>query len=488
MKKILIILMVFLMAFSACQKLEDLNKNTKDFTAVPGPGIYNGAIRSLLNQLYTFNVNNNNTQLYMQYFAETTYPDESRYDMVTRPIPAAHMNALYRTVLMNFKDASAVLTAAPLAGIDAKQRKNQLAIIEIMAVYTWSNIVETFGDMPYTDALDFTKPSPKYDDAFTIYKALVTRLDAALANMDPAFGGMGAGFDNIYGGGVAGTAKWIRFANTLKMRMGLVLADKDPALSKTIVDAAEPKAFIAGDKCALTYLSASPNQNPVYTEVVVSGRFDFVVTSTLTDPMNALNDPRRDLYLWTKVDGAYKGGAQGMPNSYASYTHLDNTLLTPTREVVVMDYAEAEFLRAEAAARGNYAVTDAATHYNNAIKASITSWGGTAAQADTYLAQPAVAYATATGTWQQKIGEQAYYAYYMRGFTSWLTWRRLDYPRLKAASKHVAEVNGIPVRYSYPVSEQTLNGANYKAAAAAIGGDNALTKLFWDKASYDTLN
>jgi hypothetical protein len=306
--------------------------------------------------------------------------------------------------------------------------------------------------------------------------------------MDPAFAGMGAGYDNIYGGGVAGTAKWIRFANTLKMRMGLVLADKDAALSKTIVDAAEPKAFIAGDKCALTYLSASPNQNPVYTEVVVSGRFDFVVTTSITDPMNTLNDPRRDFYLWTKIDGAYKGGAQGMPNSYAAFTHLDNAKLKSEAEVVVMDYAEAEFLRAEAAARGTYAVTDAATHYSNAIKASITSWGATAAQADTYLAQPAVAYATATGTWQQKIGEQAYYAYYMRGFTSWLTWRRLDYPRLKAASKHVAEVNGIPLRYSYPVSEQTLNGVNYKAAAAAIGGDNALTKLFWDKASYDTLN
>lgn len=476
------------MAFSACQKLEDLNKNTKDFTAVPGEGIYNGAIRNLMNQLYTFNVNSNNTQLYMQYFAETTYPDESRYDMVTRPIPANHMNALYRTVLMNLKDASNVLTAASLAGIDTKQRKNQLAIIEIVSVFAWSNLVETFGDMPYTEALDFTKPSPKYDDAFTIYKSLLTRLDAALASMDPAFAGMGAGYDNIYGGGVAGTAKWIRFGNTLKMRMGLVLADKDPALSKTIVDAAEPKAFIAGDKCALTYLSASPNQNPVYTELVVSGRFDFVVTSSIIDPMNTLNDPRRAYYLWTKVDGAYKGGAQGMPNSYASFTHVDNALLKSEREVVVMDYAEAEFLRAEAAARGNYAVTDAAAHYNNAIKASIKSWGGTDVEADTYLAQPAVAYATASGTWQQKIGSQAYYAYYMRGFTSWLTWRRLDYPRLKAAVKHVAEVNGMPLRYSYPVSEQTLNGANYKAAAAAIGGDNALTKLFWDKESYDTLN
>ena len=475
------------MVFSACQKLEDLNKNTKDFTAVPGEGIYNGAVRSLLNQLYTMNVNNNNTQLFMQYFGETTYPDESRYDMITRPVPANHMNALYRTVLMNLKDASTTLTATPVIGIDPKQRKNQLAIIEILSVFTWANLVETFGDMPYTDALDYTKPSPKYDDALTIYKALITRLDAALASMDPAFAGMGANYDNIYGGLAAGTVKWIRFANTLKMRMGLVLADKDPALSKTIVDAAEPKAFIAGDKCAMTYLSASPNQNPVYTEVVVSGRSDFVVTTSITEPMNKLSDPRRAFYMWTKVDGAYLGGLQGEPNSYASYTHLDNAQLKSEREVVVMDYAEAEFLRAEAAARGTYNVTDAATHYNNAVKASITSWGASSAEADTYLAQPAVAYATATGTWQQKIGEQAYYAYYMRGFTSWLTWRRLDYPRLKAAPKHVDEVKGIPLRYSYPVSEQTLNGVNYKAAAAAIGGDNAMTRLFWDKDNYDAL-
>lgn len=486
MKKLIIILSVFI-AISACSKLEDLNKNTKDFTVVPGEGIYNGTVRALLNQMYTFNVNSNNVQLYMQYFTETTYPDESRYDMVTRPVPANHQNALYRTVLMNLKESSRVLTATPLGGIDAKVRKNQLAIVEIMSVFTWSNIVETYGNMPYSDALDFTKPTPKYDDGLTIYKDLVVRLDAALANMDPAFAGMGAGYDNIYGGNTAATAKWIRFGNTLKMRMGLVLADKEPALSKTIVDAAEPKAFIAGDKCALAYLSASPNQNPVYTEIVVSGRFDFTVASTLVNPMNALNDPRRAGYLWTKVAGEYKGGAAGEPNSYSAFTHLDNSLLKSEREVVVMDYAEAEFMRAEAAARGTYNVTDPKLHYTNAITASITASGATAADAATYLAQPEVDYTTATGTWQQKIGEQAYYAYYQRGFTSWLTWRRLDYPRLVAVPKHVPEVNGIPMRYTFAVSEQTLNGTNYTAAAAAIGGDNAMTRLFWDTKSYNTL-
>lgn len=495
MRKILIILLVFL-SVTSCQKLDTLNANLKDFTTVPGEGIFNSATRALLNQMFTPNVNNNNTMLYVQYFAETTYPDESRYDMVTRTIPANHMNTLFRNVLMNYKEAARVLNATSMAGVDPKVRANELAIIEVMSVFAWSNLVETFGDIPYSEALDYaTHPTPKYDDGMTIYKDLITRLNAAIANLDPSAGGMGAGFDNVYGGGVAGTAKWIRFANTLKLRMGIMLADVDAAYAKTVVEQAAPNAFnvpitspTTGDKFAMTYLSASPNTTPMYTELVLSGRKDFVITSVFTDATNGLNDPRRAGYLWTQVGGAYKGGAQGMPNSYKAFTHVDNALLLPTREVVLMDYTEAEYLLAEAAERGFAVGGTAESHYNNAITSSIKYWGGTDADVTAYLAQPAVAYSTAAGTWRQKIGTQSWMSYYFRGFTAWTNWRRLDYPHLIASPKHVLAVNGIPVRYIYPISEQTLNGANYTAATAAIGGDRADVRLFWDKGpeNYDS--
>jgi hypothetical protein len=494
MRKILIILLVFI-TVTSCKKLDTLNANLKDFTAVPGEAVYNGATRALLNQMFTCNVNNNNTMLFVQQFAETTYPDESRYDMVTRPVPANHMNALYRTVLMQYKDAARALTEAPLGGIDQKQRDNQLAIIEVMSIFTWSNIVETFGDMPYKEALDYKIPNPKYDDGLTIYKDLLTRLDVAIAKLDPGFAGMGAGYDNVFGGTTAGTAKWIRFANTLKLRMGIMLADLDAAYAKTVVEAAAPNVFnvpitsaTTGDKFAMSYLAGSPNQSPMYVELIVSGRFDFVNTSNYVDELNSTNDPRRAGFMWTQVGGAYVGGAQGMPNSYNAFTHVDNSKVLPTREVVLMDYTEAEFLLAEAKERGFNVTGTAAEHYNNAVSSSIAYWGGTAVDAATFLAQPSVAYATAAGTWRQKIGTQSWVAYYFRGFDAWTTWRRLDYPRLIASPKHVQEVNGIPVRYTYAVSEQTLNGANYQAAAVAIGGDKAETRLFWDKGpeNYDS--
>lgn len=496
MKKLLIIISVF-MVFSACSKLEDLNKNTKDFTIVSGQSLFNGATRALVNQLNTPNVNNNNTLLYLQHWTTTTYLDEPRYNMVTRPIPATNMNTLYRLVLANYKEATRLLKerSIGLDGITQARRDNQLAIVEIMSIYAWSNIVETYGDMPYTEALNYTIPTPKYDDGLTIYKDLIARLNAALAKMDPTQAGMPTGFDNIFGGTTpASTVNWIKFGNSLKLRMGLMLADVDGALAKSTVEAAAPNVFTSGGKAALTYLAASPNQNPYYTELVVSGRSDFVLANTLIDAMqpttpvpnwSVLNvsvvDPRLAIYASKITDGSYKGGIPGMPNAFGNFSHVNPAIVTATRECVLMDYAETEFLLAEAAERGYTVPGTAADHYNNAIKASIVYWGGSAADADAYIAQPAVAYATAVGDWKQKIGTQAWLAYFYRGMTAWSSFRRLDFPKLIAPAAHEEGIDKVPVRYTWAVSEQTLNGANYTAVVTKAGPDHPLTKLFWDK-------
>jgi hypothetical protein len=143
----------------------------------------------------------------------------------------------------------------------------------------------------------------------------------------------------------------------------------------------------------------------------------------------------------------------------------------------LFDYAEVEFLLAEAVERGYTVGGTAAQHYNNAVTASIEDWGGTALDATGYLANPAVAYATAAGTWKQKIGIQSWIAYYNRGFEAWTQFRKLDYPLLVAPPDALSP---FPLRFTYPIEEQTLNGDNWKAASTAIGGDAVDTKLFWD--------
>jgi hypothetical protein len=499
MKKLLILISAFLV-MTACTKLEDLNKNVKDFAVVSGESLYNGATRQFINQLSSESVNLNVTIMWMQHLAATTYFDETRYDMTTRGIPINTSNAMYRLVLMNYKEAARVLETQPLAGIPQAQRDNQLAVVEIMTVFAWSYVVENFGDMPYSQALDFNYPTPVYDDGLTIYKDLIDRLTAAINKLTLTEGCMPAGYDNIFGNEANPAAMWYKFANTLKMRMGLMLYDVDANYSKSVVEAAAPNIFTDGDVMQMHYLAASPNQNQQFVDFIASGRDDYVVTSNLIDAMQpttpapehpilnvTVTDPRLKFYAIPVVGSnppVYLGGAQGQSNGYPTFSHVNPVHLTPDRPWIIMDYTEAEFLLAEAVERGFSVGGTAEGHYNNAVRSSILFWGATEAEADAYMSQLSVAYATAFTDWKQKIGTQAWLAYWLRGQTLWNSYRRLDYPRLFAPPEYLLEIDKVPVRLFYPVSEQTLNPDNYADASEKIGGDSALTPLFFDKVIY----
>jgi len=271
----------------------------------------------------------------------------------------------------------------------------------------------------------------------------------------------------------------------------MVLSDINDAsvetLARTTVETAALNAISSNSENAtLIYLGASPNTNPIYTDLVASGRHDFVPTNTIVDMMNTLGDPRRPFYF-TQIDTstvsgieklAYVGGVNGASNDFYGYSHVADAIQEPTFEGMIFDYAEVEFLLANAVEKGYAVGGTAEDHYNKAITASIQYWGGSDAEAATYLANPSVAYSTAAGTFREKIGTQMWLALYNRGFEAWTEWRRFDYPQLLAPVPDALSV--VPLRLTYPISEQTLNGANYAAASAKIGGDDVGTHLFWD--------
>lgn len=475
MKNIVAILLT-LLVFASCTKLEELNVNIKDPTSVPGESLFTGAQLRLATIMVTPNVNRNIFRMFVQQWTETTYIDEANYDIVTRPIPGNFWDILYRDVLMNLKESAKVLAeTGNLPGDAPAVLTNKLAIVEVLTVYSYAVLVETFGDVPYTQALNADVLLPAYDDGLTIYKDLIDRLTAAIGTMDQSEGSFG-GADNMAYGDVA---TWFKFANSLKLRMGLVLADVDPALAGTVVSEAVAAGVIASnaDNALMAFMSTQPNNNPVNENLVLSGRNDFVGANTLIDVMNDLTDPRLPLYFTTVGEPpAYIGGLYGESNDYSQFSHVAEPLLDATYPADFFDYAETEFLLAEAVERG-FLAGSAEEHYNNAIKASIEFYGGTSAEADAYLAQENVAYSTATGDWKQKIGMQKWIALYNRGFESWTAWRILDWPALVPPPDAESVV---PLRLTYPVAEQTLNGANRAAAAVAIGGDDVGTKLFFD--------
>ena len=526
MKRIYLALIVLVGISVSCTKnFEDWQKDEKHPTEVPGDMLFTNALKDLADQVAETNVNVNNWKLFCQYWTETTYTNEANYDIISRTVSDGVFEIFYRDVLKDLSEAKKLIAAEEtVTESQSDMKNNRLQIIEILEVYVYQRLVDIFGNVPFTEAINIDNIYPAYDDGLTVYKSLVPKLDAAIG----AFKGSGSfvGADIMYNGNIDA---WKTFAYSLKLRMGITIADADEAFAKATFEAAEPHAFASSaDNAELVYLTAPLNNtNPLYQALVASGRDDYVPANTLVDLLNDFNDPRMYAYLQkpitfvydkndtnekidTELTGGsqmvitfengdvelvalphmvlavdslnvftyYKGGQYGYPSSYGTNSHVAAAVHEPTFPSHLMTYTEVLFYKAEAAARGWSAGGSTEDLYNAAITSSFDDWGVDGAE--DYLATEGVAW-DAAGDWKQQIGTQSWLGNYERGFEAWTTYRRLDWPLMNVPEAPETEGGVVPTRLTFPVNEQTLNPTSYTEAASAVGGDLLTTKLFWDK-------
>ncbi|GEN72965.1 MULTISPECIES: SusD/RagB family nutrient-binding outer membrane lipoprotein [Chryseobacterium] len=480
MKNILKISLVSLcvgLSLSSCQSdLTSLNDDPKHPSVLPSENLLATALYQSSYYMDNPSVNFNNYRFFTQQWAETQYPDESQYNLVTRNQPRNHFNRMYVYSLNNIRQAKTNLKNE--VNTD-DVRINKLATLEIEEIFIWENLVDTFGDVPYSETF---KPdeilTPKYDDAKTIYVDLIKRINDVIATIKPGakgympIGGDYSG-DLVYSGDMA---KWTKFANSIKLRLGINLADVDPALSKTTVESAIAGGVISSDAEAYKFkYDGNTFSNPVFDNLVASGRNDFLPSQLVINTMSSLSDPRMDVWF-TKVGGVYKGGVFGELNDpYTNFSQLSPYFRSATTASNLLSYAEVSFLKAEAAARGYSVGGTAADLYIAAVTESMRENGVSTANTVTYLA----ANPFNVANWKQSIGTQAWIAMFNKGFASWNFTRRLDSPTLVNPPK--SNLSSVPYRMPYSDQEYVLNGANVNAAASKIGGDKATTKLFWDK-------
>src|SRR5690606_42013810 len=137
----------------------------KKASQVPPGTLFTGAVKNLTDVMTTPNVNTNNYRFYVQHWTSTQYLDEPRYNMTSRTIPQNMFQTLYRDVLMDLNDAKRLIQENDLMDPDVKD--NQLAQVEMVEVYAWSILLNTFGDVPYSQALNRDIYLPAYDAAAT---------------------------------------------------------------------------------------------------------------------------------------------------------------------------------------------------------------------------------------------------------------------------------------------------------------------------------
>lgn len=481
---------------TACTKdITKLNIDPKHPVTVPSYALFTQAENLMANNMTSVSENDNIFRLIEQQWTEVQYLTESQYNIPGRSIADNIWDEFYTGPLTNFEKAKGIMKTDVT---DAGTLKNELAITDICEVYCFYYLVTTFGNVPYSQAFSLnTTLFPKYDDAATIYADLLKRLDADIANLDASAGSFGAA-DMIYGGNVT---SWKKFGNTFKLKMGILLADVDPATAKsTITSAITGGIFTSNDDNALYKFSSSPPYtNQAWVGLVQSGRFDYVATDTymtLLGSQNAtgttIGDKRTPYYFAQNKVGKYagapnavgtilfsnyslpsgseltKGNANGQEASIGSLANAD----FPGN---LLDYSETQFYLAEAAARG-FIAGSAATYYVNGITASFVYWTGSATGASDIITANPIGSGQAAQL--QAIAKQQYLALYNRGYDAWTVNRRLDYPVLIPPPNAISD---FPVRFTYPNKEQQINSSNYQAASTAIGGDLVTTKLWFDK-------
>ena len=480
MKKLTYMAAIGLIAMAGCKKnFEKLNTDPKSPVNVPANTVFLAGEKNLVDVYSTELWTTSPFRVMAQVWTETANINEAKYQFITNNAPGGWWDKIYSSVLSNLAQAQTLYDAE---NTTTAVRNNKKLITDILEVYSFHLLVSTYGNIPYSQALNRSIPFPKYDDAKTVTYDLINRLNTDINGLDVNSASFGNA-DQIYKGNVA---QWKKFAATLELKLALLIADKDATTAQTVaLRAINNGVFTSNaDNASFPYASGIvANSNPVWQDLV-NGTYSvyYAPAAYFVNTLNSLNDPRLPLLFTKDINGSYSGAQAAAGGVNANLSHFGSIFLSATSPGNLLDYSETEFLLAEAIERGIAAGGTAQGHYNNAIRASIIYFGGTDAQTDAYLAQAAVNYITATGDWRRKIGYQKWIAFANRNWDSWTEIRRLGYPDLNTVSPPTNALSVLPLRFYYPPAEQNNNNQNWQNAVTAIGGkDDVTVKLFWQR-------
>ena len=460
----------------SCKKkdLADLNKNP-NATENPQPDYLLTASEKITSDLYWGADNNfNSTLLIIQHWAKIQYTEPDRYIFSN-----SSFTSLWSTGFAQSITNLNTILQLP----DEKANANYKGVALILRSWVFSLLTDAYGNIPYKQAGNIkTYLTPAYDSQKDVYYGLLDDLKTAGATLTTS--GNAIAGDVIYGGKID---RWKKFANALRFRIALRLADQDPDKAKLVINEVLNDAgglISSNAETAQFVYSTSPMQNPV--SAWFDTRDDYRIAKTMVDKLYALNDPRLPVYANKPSDNSvtnYVGVPSGLTTSDANNLGFAKTskpgsyFYAPLTPAVITSYAEVLFNRAEAAARG-FTTENASTLYNAAITASLNQFGITDnTTISNYLGQTTVQFDA--GNFKKSIGEQKWIALFGQGLEAFAEWRRLDYPQLTAGAAGVLD-GKIPVRFIYPGTEQSLNGDNYKQAVASQGTDNLLTRVWFD--------
>ncbi|MBK5722742.1 SusD/RagB family nutrient-binding outer membrane lipoprotein [Dysgonomonas sp. Marseille-P4677] len=389
-------------------------------------------------------------------------------------------------------------------------------IIKIAGIH---RITDNHGPIPYSQ---FGKGAmgAVYDSQEVVYESFFEELAEAVAELEKFISsnsntGPLAKYDLVYNGNIR---NWIKFANTLRLRLAIRVAYVNPTLAKKNAEEAVNNSYgVLTDNTD----NASVKSGKGYTishplTVIWSSYKDIKMGASIESFLKGYNDPRLSKYFQPTASGEYNGVRNGVVISNKSrYEALSNPNVEAGAPIQWMCAAEAYFLRAEGAIRGwNMAGTDnlpsAKDLYNKGIEVSFAQYGVSSSYtsyinneealparfSDVIASNSANPLSTITIKWNdsdsfekklERIITQKWLAMYPEGQEAWSEFRRTGYPKIfpVVTNNSSGKINtNIQIRrVPYPKSEYTSNRTNVTEAVNTLlgGADNGGTKVWWDK-------
>lgn len=508
-------------AATSCQSFLDVNDNPNQATSVTPDALMASALATTAANYTGGIAAGQNYNSYASFVAGywsksgtvSGFSEERTYNYSN-----TYQQFLFSQTYDNLEDYNQIQTQGTTTGYP-----NHAAIARIMKVYSFLLLVDEYGDIPYTNALQgIGNTIPTYDKAADIYKDFIVQLKGAVSDINAAAAsGRAVGSEDIVFQG--NMTKWKQFANSLRLRILLRESQTNDATLNTYVatemtalqSASATDGFVTADVVAQPGYTANTNQqNPFYNRYGFApgatnptSEYSFVVpTNYIIRQYESNNDSRiTQLYRLGKrtVNGtatpAYVGGTLGesvAPTFTSTNATIGSRFLiggtflrganVPT---VLMMLSEHLFSKAEAETRGLFTGGNAAakTDFLNGIKASFAFTYGSAAngtQYDAYIAanttNPLVNFDVASSS--GSLGKQAIIIYqkYLAENTvasteAWDDYRRTGQPKFEVSLQSAStRADKLPTRLIYPQSETSTNAGNIPA------GVDQYTKIFWD--------
>lgn len=291
-----------LLISSGCKKYLDVNQNLNNPTVVPVNILLTSAQRTIGGALSLGSGLSASLSAYVHQLTGRAAFD--RYSVLgTSNFVAGPWNAFYRAIA----NLDVVIEQGTKEG-----RFTYVGIAKILRAYTFSQMVDVWGDIPYSEFNQFKNGvlQPKFDDDATIYPQLFTQIDAGVTDINNTAvnPSLPAADDIIYGGN---KARWIKAANTMKLKLYTQVRRVQNVTAQTTALLAAPTTLInAHNESFLvpfgTFGTASDDRHPGYGDYTGTQRGGQLISHWLYENMKGVGveyptgvvDPRIPYYMY----------------------------------------------------------------------------------------------------------------------------------------------------------------------------------------------